>query len=410
MSPSTTILRRAFPVALTLLGLAVAAPSIADPPAKPDNTNSYQVTNLVSLPAANGGTTAAPNHDANLQNGWGVVFNPTAFVWVSDNGTGKATLYDGNGVPSPVQSQQNPNGPLVVTIPAASGNPADSGSPTGIVFNASSDFQVSIPDPAHPGQFLKGPAPAAFLWASEDGMISGWNPTVDRTHAIKGTVANAVYKGITIAGDGSSAHFRLYAADFIGKKIDVYDENFKPIVPPLPHGAFVDPYVPADYGPFNILNIQGNLYVAFAKTQPPSHDEAHGPGLGFVSVFDADGNLLMRLEGKKNFNAPWGMALAPQGFGKFSNDILVGNFGDGTINAFDPQDGHFDGQLKTPDGKTLVIDGLWGIAFGNGVLNQQTDTLFFAAGPNDESDGVYGRIDLVPPVKGGKGDDQGGGN
>jgi uncharacterized protein (TIGR03118 family) len=377
-----------------LFGLAVALPSVAAPPFKPDNTNSYQITNLVSLPAANGGTIAAPNHDPNLQNGWGVMFNPTGPVWVSDNGSGKSTLYDGNGVPFPPPPAPTP---LVVTIPPASGNPADTGSPTGLVFNASSDFVL-----CHTGSPPVA-QPARFIWASEDGMISGWNPACNPTAALQLVAANAVYKGVTIAGDGS-AHFRLYAADFIGKKIDVYDQNIAPI--PMP-GAFVDPSIPSDYGPFNIMNIQGNLYVAFAKTQPGSHDEAHGAGLGFVDVFDADGNLLMQLAGKKNFNAPWGMALAPQGFGKFSNDVLVGNFGDGTINAFDPQDGHFDGQLKMPNGKTLVILGLWGIQFGNGIMNQQTDTLFFAAGPNDEADGVYGRLDLVPPTKKGPGNGQG---
>jgi uncharacterized protein (TIGR03118 family) len=405
---TTSNLRRALRVAVIVLGFAAAAPALSAPPGPPgppgppsapplhpDKTNSYQVQNLVSLPAADGGTIATPpnnNHDANLRNGWGVMFNPTGPVWVSDNGTGKSTLYDGNGVPFPPVPAPPIPSPLVVTIPPAPGN--DAGSPTGIAFNASNDFVVpTTPSPAVSG-------PARFLWASEDGAISGWAPNVDVNNAQTALVANAVYKGIAIAGDGS-AHFRLYAADFIGQKIDVYDEKFKPIAMP---GAFVDPGVPTDYGPFNIMNIQGNLYVAYAKTQPGSHDEAHGAGFGFVSVFDADGNLLLRLDGKKHFNAPWGMALAPQGFGKFSNDVLVGNFGDGTINAFDPHDGHFDGQLKTPDGKPLVIGGLWGIQFGNGILNQQTDTLFFAAGPNDEGDGVYGRIDLVPPVKGPKGD------
>jgi uncharacterized protein (TIGR03118 family) len=402
MLPSITILRRAAPAVLTLFGLAIAAPSFADPP---DKTNSYQITNLVSLSAAQGGTIDAPHRDDNLQNGWGVMFNPTGPVWVSDNGKGKSTLYDGTGLPfPPVPSPPIPS-PLVVTIPPASGNAADSGSPTGLVFNPSGDFVVCQTGSA-PNLVSQA---ARFLWASEDGMISGWNPACNVSNALQGVIGDAVYKGITIAGDGSSAHFRLYAADFIGKKIDVYDQTFTLIHIP---GAFVDPSVPSDYGPFNIMNIQGNLYVAWAKTQPGSHDEAHGAGLGFVSVFDADGVLLMRLNGKKHFNAPWGIALAPQGFGKFSNDILVGNFGDGTINAFDPQDGHFDGALKTPDGKTLVIVGLWGIQFGNGVLNQQTDTLFFAAGPSDENDGVYGRIDLVPPVKGGpgEGDDQGDNN
>jgi uncharacterized protein (TIGR03118 family) len=159
-----------------------------------------------------------------------------------------STLYDGNGVPSPTVPA-----PLIVTIPPASGNAADTGSPTGIVFNASNDFQVP------PGAATTGAA--RFIFVSEDGMISGWAPNIDPTHAIKGTVANAVYKGVTVAGNGSD-HFRLYAADFIGKKVDVYDENFNPI--PMP-GAFVDPTVPSDYGPFNIMNIQGNLCVAYAK-------------------------------------------------------------------------------------------------------------------------------------------------
>src|SRR5262249_8718429 len=188
---------------------------------------------VVSLPAANGGTIAAPNHDANLQNGWGVMFNPTGPVWVSDNGTGKSTLYDGNGVPFPPVAAPPIPSPLVVTIPPASGDPADTGSPTGLVFNASSDFVI-----CHTGAPPVAQA-ARFIWVAEDGMIAGWNPACDVTNALKGVVADAVYKGVTIAGDGS-AHFRLYAADFIGKKIDVYDQNFTPI--PMP-GAFVDPNV-----------------------------------------------------------------------------------------------------------------------------------------------------------------------
>ena len=387
-------LRRAISAASMAVGLAIIGPSVAAPPGPPgppgpplDKTNSYQVHNLVSL-APPAGMIAADNHDANLQNAWGVAFNPAGFVWVVDNGTGKSTLYDGKGALSPPPTA-TPPGPLVVTIPAS--NPGDTGSPTGITFNASNDFVVSNGSTS---------GVAKFIFVSEDGMISGWAPNVDFTNALKATVtAGAVYKGVAIAGNGGD-HFRLYAADFIGKKIDIFNDQFKPIVIA---GAFVDPGVPSDYGPFNVMNIQGNLYVSWAKTQPGSDDEAHGPGFGFVSVFDADGILLMRLDGKKNFNAPWGMALAPQGFGKFSNNVLVGNFGDGKINAFDPQTGKFNGQLKTPDGKTLAIDGLWGIQFGNGILSQQTDTLFFAAGPNDENDGLYGRIDLVPPTKGPKG-------
>jgi len=381
MLPLTTILRRAIPSALIAFGLAIAVPSIAAPPT--DKTNSYQVHTLVS----NGGV-PADHSDAHLQNSWGVAFNPfnPGFVWVVNNHDGTSTLYDGNGVPSPT----TPGPPLVVKIPAASGLPSDTGSPTGIVFNGSNDFQVT-----------KGglTGPARFIFASEDGVISGWAPNVDFTNAVQGTInRNAVYTGVTIAGNGSD-HFLLYAADFLGQKIDVYDATFKPVTVA---GGFVDTKLPKDYSPFNIQNIQGNLYVAYAKKEADGDEEIQGPGLGLVDVFDADGNLLLRLK-HGSLNAPWGVAIAPKGFGRFSNDILVGNLGDGTISAFDPHDGKFDGQLKGPDGKPLKIDGLWGIAFGNGLLNQQTDALFFAAGPNGEKDGAYGRIDLVPSTKGGKG-------
>jgi uncharacterized protein (TIGR03118 family) len=380
-----TILRRAAPAAMIVFGLAVAMPASAAPT---DKTNSFQVHTLVS-----DGGVPADHTDSHLKNAWGVAFNPAGFVWVANNHSGTSTLYDGNGVPSP--ATPNPPGPLIVTIPPASGLASDVGSPTGITFNASNDFEVS-------NGTTKGVA--KFIFASEDGMISGWAPNVDFTHALKGVVnPNAVYKGIAIAGNGSD-HFFLYAADFRGHKIDVYDSQFKPVTVP---GGFVDPKIPKDFAPFNIMNIQGNLYVAYAKTQPNSDDELAGPGFGFVDVFDADGKLLLRLASKGSLNAPWGMAIAPKGFGRFSNDIIVGNFGDGTLSAFDPHDGHFDGQLKTPDGKKVVIDGLWGIAFGNGILSQETDTLFFAAGPNEEVNGAYGRIDLVPSTKGGKGGDDG---
>lgn len=387
MFPSMTILRRAAPAALIAFGLAVTVPAAAAPG---DKSNSYQPHTLVS-----DGGVPADHNDAHLKNSWGVAFNPAGFVWVANNHTGTSTLYDGNGVPSP--ATPNPPGPLVVTIPPASGLASDTGSPTGIVFNGSNDFQVT-----------NGTATgvARFIFASEDGMISGWAPTVDGTHALKAVVnANAVYTGVTIAGNGSD-HFLLYAADFKGRKIDVYNSSFAPV---SVSGGFADPKLPPDYGPFNIQNIQGNLYVAYAKKEDPGSDEeVQGPGLGIVDVFDADGNLLLRFEKNGRLNAPWGLALAPTGFGQFSNDVLVGNLGDGTISAFDPQTGHFDGQLKTPDGKTLKIDGLWGIAFGNGILNQQTDTLFFAAGPNGEVNGAYGRVDVVPPTKGGPGHGPGG--
>jgi uncharacterized protein (TIGR03118 family) len=385
MLASTAILRRAVPAALLALGLTVGIPSMAAPT---DKTNSYQPHTLVS----NGGV-PADHTDTHLRNSWGVAFNPAGFVWVTNNHDGTSTLYDGKGVPSP--ATPNPPGPLVVTIPPASGSGA--GSPTGIVFNWTNDFEVT--DGTKKGI-------AKFIFASEDGVISGWAPDVDRTHAQIAATADdgAVYTGIAIAGNGAD-HFRLYAADFLGKKIDVYDEKFHKI---SVSGGFVDTKLPKDFSPFNIQNIQGNLYVAYAKKEPDGDEEIQGPGLGFVDVFNADGVLLLRFAKHGSLNAPWGLALAPSGFGRFSNDVLVGNLGDGTISAFNPEDGHFEGQLKGPDGKPLKIDGLWGIAFGNGILDQQVDTLFFAAGPNGEEDGAYGRVDFVPSAKGkggGPGDD-----
>jgi uncharacterized protein (TIGR03118 family) len=206
---------------------------------------------------------------------------------------------------------------------------------------------------------------------------------------------DAVYKGVTIAANGA-AQF-LYATDFEHRKVDVFDASFKPASGFA--GKFHDPRIPADYGPFNIQNILGSLYVTYAKTQPNSDDEAHGPGLGFVDVYDADGNLLSHLVQHGKLNAPWGVALAPSGFGKFSNRLLVGNFGDGTINAYDVHTGAHKGTLRS-DGKVLKIDGLWALVFGNGFLGQPTDTLFFSAGPHDESDGLYGRIDALSATAG----------
>jgi uncharacterized protein (TIGR03118 family) len=364
MTASSPIARHVLRLAALTFGLALSTAIIAASP------NSYQVHNLVSDVAGQ-----ADHTDTNLVNGWGVAFNPNGFVWVADNGTGVATLYDGLGNP---QS-------LVVSIPTASGS--GQGVPTGITFNSSNDFQVS-----NGGT----PAAARFLFATEDGAIAGWAPSVDFTHAIiavtPAAVSPAVYKGIAIAGNGGS-HLQLYAADFHNSKIDVFDSTFAPTTAP---GGFADPGIPVGFAPFNIMNIQGDLYVAFAQREVGGDDEVAGPGLGFVDVFDADGFLIRRVASRGKLNAPWGMALAPAGFGKFSNHLLVGNFGDGTINAYNLKNGTFAGQLHTSNGQVLKIDGLWGIAFGNGILDQQTDVLFFAAGPDDESHGLYGRIEPAP--------------
>jgi uncharacterized protein (TIGR03118 family) len=370
MTTSRFIARGATQVVALTCALTFSTSPLADP-GNSGKPGAYDVTNLVSdVP---GLTT---NQDINLVNGWGIVAGPTTPMWVSDNGSGKSTVYDGTGALR-----------LTVTVPGASG--AGQGVSTGIVFNlgaspTSNDFLVAGPGTA-----------ARFMWSTEDGAIAAWAGGPSATIRFVAP-DGAVYKGLAMAGDGS-AHFRIYAADFHNGKIDVIDSNFaKTSVA----GGFVDPKLPATFHPFNIMNIQGNLYVAYALCcEPGGEDEVAGPGLGFVDVFDADGNLVKRVASRGKLNAPWGIALAPAGFGSFSHHLLVGNFGDGTINAYDPDDFHFAGQLRDANHRPLVIDGLWGIAFGNGFQQQPATTLFFAAGPNDESQGVYGKIEAAPGGK-----------
>lgn len=338
-----------------------------------DARNAYAVTPLVTDTG-----TGSTHADANLVNGWGVAFNPTGPVWLSDNGSGKSTLYDGTGNPIP----------LVVSVPAAPSSGAAWGSPTGIVFNASSQFVVS----AGTGTALTS-APAKFLFASEDGIISGWAPTVDLHNAriaVDNSAAGAVYKGLAESGSGST--FELYATDFHNRRVDVFDGNFQPVNLP---GAFQDPDVPADYAPFGIQNVNGDLYVTYAKQDPAQHDNVAGAGLGFVDVYDPMGRLIRHFAAHGALNAPWGVALAPRSFGRFGGALLIGNFGDGVVNAYDARTGEHIGKLRARDGRVIHIDGLWGLAFGDGVDQQPIDTLFYAAGPGGEQHGAYGAITSV---------------
>ncbi len=327
----------------------------------------YAVTDLMS-----DGVVPAAHVDADLVNPWGLVFNPEGPAWMVDNHSGVVTIDKGDGVKLP----------LVVTIPSPSGATS---APTGIVFNGSTDFAVSEGDKS---------GPSRFLFATEDGTIAAWAPDVDPTNAIirvDKSASGAVFKGLALAGNGSG-HF-LYATDFHNGRIDVFDAGFNDAILP---GAFTDSRVPAGYAPFGIANIGGDLYVTFAKQDKDKMDDVAGEGFGFVDEFDANGNLVRRVATRGQLDAPWGIALAPGNFGRFSNDLLVGNFGDGRINAYDLSSGEFRGQLRGSDSKPLVIQGLWGRAFGNGVLDQPTGTLFFTAGPDDESHGIYGRIDPMP--------------
>ena len=347
----------------------------------------YEQHNLVS-----DGFVKAKHTDPNLVNSWGVAFNPFGPVWVADNGKGVSTLYDGKGISQPLIP-----GPLVVNIPSPT-DPKGGGSPTGIVFNGSPGFVV------HPDCPVNAPCPSRFIFATEDGMIAGWAPSVDPTHAISlvdNSKSGAVYKGLALSAGGSGP--LLYATDFVNNKIDVFDGSLKPVIIP---GAFTDPRLPAGFAPFGIQAISGDIYVSYAK-QSGGKDEEHGKGLGFVNVFDPSGRLIRRVASMGTLNAPWGMALAPAGFGRFSNHLLVGNFGDGRINAYNLVTGKFAGQLKAAhSGHPIMIDGLWGLAFGNGFLGQRVNTLFFAAGPGDEAHGLYGRIDVDMTTHSGHHDDK----
>jgi len=335
------------------------------PPASADDRYAMQV--LVS----DSGT--SPYHDTHLINGWGVAFNPQGYVWVANAETDTSTLYDGNGVP---QS-------LVVTVPAGSSGEAH---PTGIVYNGTADFVVAQ-------GAASGAAP--FIFATEGGTLAAWSPNVNSTVALTvadNGAAGASYKGLALLNANGAN--RLYAADFHNGRVDVFDAAFQPVA--LAAGAFTDPSLPAGYAPFGIQAVSGNLVVTYAMQDDQAEDEVPGAGLGAVDLFDANGTLLKHLVSPGGvLNAPWGVALAPADFGKFGGALLVANFGDGRINAFDASSGALLGTLNGSDGMPLAIEGLWGIAFGNGLNNQPTHTLFFAAGPGDEAHGAYGRID--PP-------------
>ena len=315
--------------------------------------------------------------DPHLKNAWGVAFNPQGFVWVADADGNVSTLYDGTGQPSPQPV------PLVVAVPGPDGTP---GNPTGIVFSGGNDFAVT-----------KGGVTgfARFIFATEQGNLAGWAPNVDATHAIfvpkdPADTEEASYKGLALSGNGIT-HL-LYAANFLQARVDVFDGAFKRVTVP---GRFRDPRLPAHYAPFGIQAINGDIYVTYAKQDESGDEEVQGQGLGFVDVFDPDGRLLRRVASRGALNAPWGLALAPASFGKFGGALLVGNFGDGTINAYGPLTGTWLGSLREASGKRIRVDGLWGMQFGNGILSQKTNQLFYASGPNDEEDGVYGVITAV---------------
>jgi uncharacterized protein (TIGR03118 family) len=304
----------------------------------PSATSVFQQTNLVSDQPG-----VAQITDPNLINAWGIALGPNGgTLWISDNGTGMASLFRGGVNGSPFI--QNPAPPEVSGL----------GAPTGQVFNGTSDFVIHAAN--------GDSAPAFFIFVSEDGTITAWNPNVPKpapsTQAqLAVDVPGAVFKGVAIDNDGTNNF--LFATDFHNGQVDVFDKNFAPVAEAK--GAFTDSRIPAGYAPFNIQNIGGRLFVTFAQQDAARHDNVDGPGKGFVDVFDVHGNLEQRLASRGPLNSPWGLALAPAGFGKFGGDVLVGNFGDGHINAFDPTTGQFKGQLRTAAGQPVAIpaSGAW---------------------------------------------------
>jgi uncharacterized protein (TIGR03118 family) len=351
---------RRFRVAMTAAGLLATICTVAAFAAGASATsgNAYVVHNLVSDQAG-----VADRTDPNLVNAWGLTSLPGSPWWVADNGTDVSTLYQADGTPRP----------LVVQVPNA---------PTGAASNTGSSFVVG--EGANSG-------PALFLFATEEGKILGWNPNADATNALVAadrSGAGAIYKGLAISGN------TLYATDFHNAKVDVFDGSFGLVNDP---GAFVDPKLPSGFAPFGIAELGGKIFVSYAKQDADGEDEVAGQGLGFVDAFSPNGTLLQRIANRGQLNAPWGLAMAPAGFGAFGGDLLVGNFGDGEINAYRPEaTGTYErvGALKDVDGKPILIDGLWALAFGKGAIanNGATNTLFFTAGPDDETHGLFGTI------------------
>ena len=358
----------------------------------------YQQTNLVS----DLGTLGAQTVDPKLKNPWGIARGPSGNPWwVSDERSGVATLYNAHGTPA---NPLNPgaNG-LVVTIPPSVPPPAV-GTPTGVVFNGSTnDFRVAPP----------GVAQTFFLFVSLDGSISGWDPAANPTTAITEVSTKSVFTGATIAQIGNERF--LYVADLKDAKIKVYDSNFKEVEIGERHlgerhlgerhfeydmgfdddneEAFEDQELPRGFAPFNIQNIGGDLYVAYAKQDQTKTFVTSGTGLGFVDVFSPRGRLLMRLEHGNWFNAPWGLTLAPSDFGTFSHRILVGQFGSGEILAFDAVTGRFEGKLRDQNNNSIALKGLWGLAFGAGdQTSGPANTLFFNEGLNGGNDGLFGTL------------------
>ena len=378
--------------AAALIAIAAAA-TIARAAGDESDRNAYVITPLVSNLSG-----AAAHRDPVLQNAWGIAFSPAGSpFWVNDNATGCSTLYTGDGTKLGLQVSIPLPGNVVAPgscQPVDPNNPPNPtpAAPTGIVWNPSAAFLV-------PGTKIA----AVFIFATEDGTLSAWagglNPSNNAVLAVDNSAsptaaAGAVYKGL-VFGLSAKGGF-LYATNFRAGRIDVFgppgaDGQFTAVTT---GGGFVDGGLPAGYAPFGIANIDGDLFVTYARQDAAKHDDVAGPGHGFVDVFDTDGHLLRRFASRGSLNSPWGVTRASFAFGRFSGRILIGNFGNGRIGAFN-NDGTFAGELEDADGNPLAIDGLWTLTLGGG-RGSSSDSLYYAAGPNDEVNGSFGTIAPAP--------------
>jgi uncharacterized protein (TIGR03118 family) len=323
------------------------------------SANCFAWTNTVGL---TGVTPAPATVDANLVDPWGLAFFPGEPFRISDHGSGISTTYDGSAVPAILSP--------VVSIPQGVSSSLPGASPTGIVANLTTAFVNPV---TH--------NPTTFIFATQDGVIAGWN-SLDGTNATKivdNSASGAVYYGLAMgnAVGKNVAGMFLYAPNFHTGAIDVFDTNFSPVT--NLDGTFSDRTLPSGFAPFNVVNIRGNLFVTYAQQDSAKATFVAGKNLGYVDVFDTDGKLIKRFASKNKLNAPWGIAEAPLNFGSFGGDILVGNFGDGTIDGFDPVKGANKGQLTdAATKKPIVIAGLWALVFG-GAQNSDPATLYYTA-------------------------------
>jgi uncharacterized protein (TIGR03118 family) len=330
------------------------------------------LTNLVENTPASG--VAA---DTNLINPWGIAFSSTGALWVADNHTGLATVYDGTGATIP----------LTVTIPTPS-SAADIAAPTGQVFNSvSADFAGDV-----------------FILATEDGTIAGWQNGTNATLRADSSSSGAVYKGLDILDTGAGRV--IVAANFSNGTVDVFDTSYHATAL---RGSFVDPDPIPGFAPFNVFVAGDSVYVAYAKQDAAKHDDESGPRNGAIDVFDNTGTFVRRLITGGALDSPWGMAIAPADYPVIGGDLLVGNFGDGTINGVDTTSGVLRAQLEDELGATLGIPGLWALRFGDDQAGESHEQIFFSAGPEGELGGVLGRLDVVTPSGGGGGGTSGGG-